>query len=165
MSQPPHPDQALSALPHGPSFRFLDRILELEPGVSAAASWTLKGDEAFLSGHFPSQPLLPGVIMIEALAQLGGVLAQCARSDRPLKDLRLTAVRQFKIFGSIRPGTTLRIEARLEATLPGLVQVAGDLRLADGTRLATGSVTLSGREEDPVSLIASPGRPAENGRA
>jgi len=103
--------------------------------------------------------------MIEALAQLGGVLAQSARADRPLQDLRLTAVQRFKILGSIPPGTALRIHARLEAALPGLVQVAGDLRLEDGTLLAAGTVALSGREEEAVSLIASPGRPAETGRA
>lgn len=165
MPQPPHPVQALSALPHGPAFRFLDELLDLEPGVSASARWTLKGDEAFLAGHFPGRPLLPGVIMIEALAQLGGVLAQSARADRPLQDLRLTAVQRFKILGSIVPGTALRIHARLEAALPGLVQVAGDLRLEDGTLLAAGTVALSGREEEAVSLIASPGRPAETGRA
>ncbi len=165
MPQPPHPVQALSALPHGPAFRFLDELLELDPGVSASARWTLKGDEAFLAGHFPGQPLLPGVIMIEALAQLGGVLAQSARLERPLQDLRLTAVQRFKILGSITPGTSLRVSARLEAALPGLVQVAGDLRLEDGTLLAAGTVALSGREEEAVSLIAPPGRPAETGRA
>jgi 3-hydroxymyristoyl/3-hydroxydecanoyl-(acyl carrier protein) dehydratase len=165
MPQPPHPVQALSNLPHGPAFRFLDELLELEPGVSATARWTLKGDEAFLAGHFPGHPLLPGVIMIEALAQLGGVLAQSARADRPLQDLRLTAVQRFKILGSITPGSTLRIQARLEAALPGLVQVAGDLRLEDGTLLAAGTVALSGLEQEAVSLIASQGRPAETGRA
>lgn len=145
----PHPDslvQALSSLPHGPSFRFIDELVEILPGVSATARWTLKGDEAFLEGHFPGLPLLPGVIMIESLAQLGGILAQSDRGESPLKNLRLTAVRQFKILGSIPPGQTLTLHAKRDAVMPGLVQVSGEILTADGTKLATGSVVLSGEE-------------------
>lgn len=145
----PHPDslvQALSSLPHGPAFRFIDELVEMLPGVSATARWTLKGDEAFLEGHFPGLPLLPGVIMIESLAQLGGILAQSDRGENPLKNLRLTAVRQFKILGSIPPGQTLTIHAKRDAVMPGLVQVSGEILTADGTKLATGSVVLSGEE-------------------
>jgi 3-hydroxymyristoyl/3-hydroxydecanoyl-(acyl carrier protein) dehydratase len=138
--------QALSSLPHGPSFRFVDELIELIPGTSATGRWTLKGTEAFLEGHFPGQPLLPGVIMIEALAQLGGVLAQSGRGDKPMKNMRLTAVRQFKILGTIPPGETLTIQARQDAVMPGLVQISGELTTQDGTRLATGSVVLSGEE-------------------
>jgi len=144
-----HPDslvQALSALPHGPSFRFIDELVEMQAGVSATARWTLKGDEAFLEGHFPGQPLLPGVIMIESLAQLGGILVQSDRGDHPLKNVRLTAVRQFKILGSIPPGETLTILAKRDAVMPGLVQISGEITTQDGTKLATGSVVLSGDE-------------------
>jgi 3-hydroxyacyl-[acyl-carrier-protein] dehydratase len=146
MLQPPPLVQALSALPHGPSFRFIDELVALDPGVSATARWTLKGDEAFLAGHFPAQPLLPGVIMIESLAQLGGILAQSDRGESPLKNVRLTAVRQFKILGSIPPGQTLTITARRDAVMPGLVQVSGEILTATGTRLASGSIILSGEE-------------------
>lgn len=146
MSQPVDLFQALSSLPHGPSFRFLDEMVELVPGVSATARWTLKGNEAFLAGHFPGQPLLPGVIMIESLAQLGGVLAQSDRGDKPLKNVRLTAVRQFKILGTIPPGQTLTLHARRDAAMSGLVQVSGEIFTADGTKLAAGSIVLSGEE-------------------
>lgn len=146
MSQPADLFQALSSLPHGPSFRFVDELVELVPGISATGRWTLKGDEAFLEGHFPGQPLLPGVIMIESLAQLGGVLAQSDRGDNPLCNVRLTAVRQFKILGSIPPGQTLTIHAKRDAVMPGLVQISGEILLADGTKLASGSIVLSGEE-------------------
>ena len=146
MSQPADLFQALSSLPHGPSFRFVDELVELVPGQSATARWTLKGDEVFLSGHFPGQPILPGVIMIESLAQLGGVLAQSDRGDHPLKNLRLTAVRQFKILGSIPPGQTLTLYARRDAVMPGLVQISGEILTADGSKLASGSIVLSGDE-------------------
>lgn len=138
--------QALSALPHGPSFRFIDELVEVQSGVSAIARWTLKGDEAFLEGHFPGNPMLPGVIMIEALAQLGGILAQSDRGDQPLKNVRLTAVRQFKILGSIPPGQTLTIQVKRDAVMPGLVQISGEISTSDGTKLATGSVVLCGDE-------------------
>jgi 3-hydroxyacyl-[acyl-carrier-protein] dehydratase len=146
MSQPADLFQALSSLPHGPSFRFVDELVELVPGISATGRWTLKGDEAFLEGHFPGHPLLPGVIMIESLAQLGGVLAQSDRGDNPLRNVRLTAVRQFKILGSIPPGQTLTIHAKRDAVMPGLVQISGEILTADGTKLATGSIVLSGEE-------------------
>ncbi|MFM2177799.1 MAG: hypothetical protein RL015_1897 [Verrucomicrobiota bacterium] len=146
MSHPSSLVQALSSLPHGASFRFIDELVDMKPGESASARWTLKGDEAFLAGHFPGQPLLPGVIMIEALAQLGGILAQSDRGEQPLKNVRLTAVRQFKILGSIPPGETLTIHAKRDAVMPGLVQISGEILTADGTKLASGSVVLSGEE-------------------
>ena len=146
MSQPDVLFQALSSLPHGPSFRFIDELVEMVPGVCATARWMLKGDEAFLEGHFPGQPLLPGVIMIEALAQLGGILAQSDRGEHPLRNVRLTAVRQFKILGSIPPGQTLTLHARRDAVMPGLVQISGEILTSDGARLATGSIVLSGEE-------------------
>ena len=146
MTHEPHLVQALSSLPHGPEFRFIDELTELHPGESAKARWQLKGDEAFLRGHFPGHPLLPGVIMIEALAQLGGILAQTRPGIAPLNDLRLTAVRQFKILGSIEPGQSLLIEARLEGALSGVLQISGSLSDETGQRLATGTVVLAGRE-------------------
>ncbi len=138
--------QVLSSLPHGPEFRFVDEVTDLQPGVSVTARWTLKGQEAFLAGHFPGQPLLPGVIMVEALAQAGGILAQSSRGDSPLQNVRLTAIRQFKIFGSITPGQTLVIHARLDGAMGGLIQLSGDLATSDGVKLASGSVVLTGEE-------------------
>ena len=138
--------QALSSLPHGPEFRFIDELIALEPGVSATARWQLKGTEEFLRGHFPGQPLLPGVIMVEALAQLGGIIAQTRPGIAPLKNMRLTAVRQFKITGSIEPGQSLVIEAQLEGALGGVFQVNGTLCNEAGQRLATGAVLLAGQE-------------------
>lgn len=58
-------------LPHRPPFLLLDELTALEPGTSAAGVWRLSGDEPFFSGHFPGSPTLPGVLMVEALAQVG----------------------------------------------------------------------------------------------
>lgn len=146
MAQPADFFQALSSLPHGGEFRFIDELTALEPGVAGSGRWTLKGNEEFLRGHFPGQPLMPGVLMIEALAQLGGILFQTRPGIPPLKNLRLTAVRQVKIFGSITPGQGLEIHARLEAVMGALGQVSGEVRTADGAVLLTGVVALSGEE-------------------
>jgi 3-hydroxyacyl-[acyl-carrier-protein] dehydratase len=58
-------------LPHRPPFLFVDRISVLESGVRAVGHWHLRGDEWFFPGHFPGRPTLPGVIMCEAIAQVG----------------------------------------------------------------------------------------------
>ncbi|MGA1642569.1 MAG: 3-hydroxyacyl-ACP dehydratase FabZ [Ilumatobacteraceae bacterium] len=63
----------IDVLPHRPPFLFVDRLLALEPGRSAIGEWKLTGDEWFFSGHFPGRPTLPGVLMCEAIAQLGAV--------------------------------------------------------------------------------------------
>lgn len=61
----------LDVLPHRPPFLFVDRVSLLEPGIRAVGHWSLKGDEWFFPGHFPGRPTLPGVLMCEAIAQVG----------------------------------------------------------------------------------------------
>jgi len=136
--------QALSSLPHGSEFRFIDELVELTPGVSAKAVWKLKGGEEFLRGHFPGAPLMPGVLMIEALAQLGGILIQTRPGEAPLKNLRLTAVRQIKILGSITPGQSLHLSGALQGMLGNLGQVSGEICDDAGNVILTGAVTLAG---------------------
>ena len=64
----PHPTELL---PHRPPFLFVDEMLSITPGESASGLWRLSGDEWFFSGHFPGRPTLPGVLMCEAIAQVG----------------------------------------------------------------------------------------------
>ena len=135
---------ALDNLPHGPSFRFVDALTSLDPGHEGTAAYRIRGDEDFLTGHFPGNPMMPGVILIEAIAQLGGVVAQTDPETGPLVDLRLTAVRAAKILGAAAPGEILEIHAKVEGRMGGLIQIDGSVRLA-GKPLASARITLSGK--------------------
>src|SRR6059036_2174040 len=113
---------ALRHLPHGPEFRFLDRLLALDPGKSGVGEYTVRGDEPFLRGHFPGQPLFPGVLLVEAAAQLAGTVAQSDPKIPPLPGLKLTALRAVKILGTAKPGDVIRLEARIIGRLGNLIQ-------------------------------------------
>ena len=63
----------IDVLPHREPFLFVDELTRLEPGQSAAGTWALSGDEFFFPGHFPGRPTLPGVLMCEAIAQVGAI--------------------------------------------------------------------------------------------
>jgi 3-hydroxyacyl-[acyl-carrier-protein] dehydratase len=99
-------------LPHRQPFLFVTDLYSVEPGQSATGSWQLTGEEAFFAGHFPGRPTLPGVLMVEALAQLGGVAV--------LADPRFSG--KLPLFGGIErarfrrqvePGELLELEVTL----------------------------------------------------
>jgi len=134
---------ALDALPHGPSFRFVDDLVTLDPGKSAQGVYRLKGDEAFLEGHFPGHPIMPGVLLCEAVAQLAGVAAQSDPEIPSLSNMRLTAIRAAKILGTAEPGETLNIATTISGRLGTLVQAEGVVSVGSRVLLKT-QVTLSG---------------------
>lgn len=137
-------EKALSLLPHGPEFRFLDRVTELDPGKQGRGEYKLRGDEHFLRGHFPTAPLMPGVLVAEAVAQLAGVIAQSDPTREPLRDLKLTALRSIKILGAVVPGETLQLEAKVTGRMAGLVQASVIARVGERVVLQ-GEVTLAGQ--------------------
>jgi 3-hydroxyacyl-[acyl-carrier-protein] dehydratase len=135
--------QALAALPHGPEFRFIDRLLSLDPGRAGVGEYGVRGDEYFLRGHFPAQPIFPGVLLVEAAAQLAGTVAQSDPVVPPLDELRLTALRSIKILGAAVPGDTLRVEARITGRLGNLVQ-AETVVSVNGRVVMLGELSLCG---------------------
>jgi 3-hydroxyacyl-[acyl-carrier-protein] dehydratase len=135
----------LAALPHGPEFRFVDQLTSLEPGKKATATYTVRGDEAFLAGHFPGYPLMPGVILIEAMAQLAGVIAQCDPEHSVLENMKLTAVRGAKILGSAVPGEVMSLTCEIAGRLGPLIQAQGSISVGERQILTT-QITLSGTE-------------------
>ena len=142
----PDPAGQLAGLPHGESFRFVDEVVALEPGKTGKGIYRIRGSEAFLEGHFPGNPIMPGVILIESIAQLGGVVAQSDPVTGKLGELRLTAVRAAKILGEARPGEILEIAASVEGRMGGLVQLDGQVTV-NGQMLASAKVVLSGSVE------------------
>ena len=100
-------------LPHRPPFLFVDELLALEPGLSAVGVWNLSGDEWFFAGHFPGRPTLPGVLMCEAIAQVGAIAV--------LTDPRFAG--KLPLFGGldsarfrrqVGPGDTLELHVTLD---------------------------------------------------
>jgi 3-hydroxyacyl-[acyl-carrier-protein] dehydratase len=135
--------EALRSLPHGPEFRFLDRLLSLDAGKEGVGEYLLRGDEPWLRGHLPGEPLLPGVLLIEAVAQLAGVVAQNDPLVPVLPGLKLTALRNVKILGTARAGETVCLQARITGRLGALVQAQASA-FVSGVKVLSAELTLSG---------------------
>ena len=133
---------ALKHLPHGPEFRFLDRLTALDPGKSGRGEYRVRGDEPFLRGHFPGEPIFPGVLLVEAAAQLAGVVAQSDPQVPPLPGLKLTALRGVNILSPARPGDLIEVEARLTGRLMNMVQAQAKALVA-GQVVLQAELTLS----------------------
>ena len=100
-------------LPHRPPFLFVDEILDVVPGESASGRWHLTGEEAFFAGHFPCRPTLPGVLMVEAIAQLGGV-ALLAHDSYKGKLPLFAGIDKARFRRQVGPGDTLELEVVMD---------------------------------------------------
>ncbi|HEX2575399.1 MAG TPA: 3-hydroxyacyl-ACP dehydratase FabZ [Aquihabitans sp.] len=106
-------DAAVALLPHGPPFRFVDRVERCEPGVAVTARWRIGGDEPWLAGHFPGNPIVPGVLQLEALAQAGAI-AVLAHPDHAGRLPLFGGVEEVRFRRPVAPGEELLLEVEIE---------------------------------------------------
>lgn len=134
-------------IPHRYPFLLVDRILEIVPGEKAVGLKNVTVNEPFFQGHFPGEPVMPGVLIAEALAQVGAV-ALLSRAEFKGKLALFRGIDKFRFRGLVRPGDTLR----LETVLTGLKGVVGRGRgraLVEGKVVAAGELIFALAERTP----------------
>lgn len=134
--------RAFLGLPHRPPMRLVEEVVEIEPGERARARRVAHPDDFYFQGHFPDQPIVPAVILVELIAQTGGMAACSGGHQVPAGGLRLAALGGFKFPGAAVPNELLEVDARVVARLGGLIKIEGVVT-ASGRRVAVGSLTLS----------------------
>jgi 3-hydroxyacyl-[acyl-carrier-protein] dehydratase len=130
----------LSLLPHQPPMRLVEQVVDVTPGVSARCTRIAHPDDWFFQGHFPGQPVVPAIVLVELLAQTGG-LAIGGGVERKLA-LRVAAFGGFKFPRAAGPGMTLEAAARVAGRMGSLHKIEGEVT-ADGQVVASGSLTLA----------------------
>jgi UDP-3-O-[3-hydroxymyristoyl] N-acetylglucosamine deacetylase/3-hydroxyacyl-[acyl-carrier-protein] dehydratase len=126
VTQPLDVNEIRKILPHRYPFLLLDRVIELEEDKKAVAIKNVTANEEFFQGHFPQQPIMPGVLQIEALAQLAGVLLFSSRdSGGSLGFFR--AIENVKFRRQVVPGDQLRLEVQLDRKKGGLAKFTGQV--------------------------------------
>lgn len=133
-------DPCALGLPHRLPFLFIDSVEEIDPGVRAVGVKTFAATEDFFRGHFPGEPIVPGVIVVEALAQTAGV---AANGPGEAAQFRLCAIRQMKILLAVKPGEEIRLQAEVTGSGFGMVQCAVRATV-NGQVAAEGQIVLSG---------------------
>jgi 3-hydroxyacyl-[acyl-carrier-protein] dehydratase len=137
----------LERLPHRIPFLLVDRVLDVVPGKSIVALKNVTANEAFFQGHFPGHPVMPGVLIIEALAQAGGVLAwETASAEERIWILYLVGIEETRFKQVVRPGDQLMLHVELlkrrrslwryaaRAEVDGKVVAETQILMADGPK-------------------------------
>lgn len=116
-------DDILKNLPHTFPFRMIDRILEIEQGKRAVALKNVSIDEPYLQGHYPKEPVLPSILILEALAQTGGIAFHSSLGKEEGGVPFLARVDEFRIKGKVIPGDSVILEAEIEHIFSNLAKV------------------------------------------
>jgi 3-hydroxyacyl-[acyl-carrier-protein] dehydratase len=135
------PEEALALVPQHEPFRFVDAILELDE-TRAAGAYRFRSDADFYRGHFPGAPITPGVLLVECMAQCTLVplaLHLLARDGADLAEVRpLFTDAAVEFSGIVRPGESVRTDARLVFWRRGKLRVEATMRAADGRLVCSG---------------------------
>ncbi|WP_163852934.1 3-hydroxyacyl-ACP dehydratase FabZ [Paenibacillus elgii] len=130
--------QIQKIIPHRYPFLLVDRILETEVGVRAVGIKNVTINEPFFQGHFPEYPVMPGVLIIEALAQVGGVALLQVEANRG-KIGMLTGVDDFRFRGQVKPGDTLTLEVVI-TRMKGIIGKGRATAKVEGKVVAEGEI-------------------------
>ena len=128
------------ALPHRYPFRMIDRVMELEPGRRAVAVKAVSLEDFFLEGHFPHDPCMPEALIVEALAQAGGIAMLSAKEEGIGF---LVKVEEMQFHKTVRPGAQLTLSAEVEFSFGEMAKVRVKAE-AEGETVAQGIVVLAG---------------------
>ena len=127
-------------LPHRYPFLLVDRVVELEPNKRVLAYKNVSINEPFFQGHFPGNPVMPGVLVVEALAQAGGLLTQLSRQGSEEHQLfYLVKVDNAKFSRMVVPGDRLELEVELRRQIRNMAQYVGVARV-DGEQVACAEI-------------------------
>lgn len=130
--------EILQLLPHRYPFLLVDRVLEIVPGERARGYKNVSINEPFFQGHFPGEPVMPGVLVVEALAQLGA-LAVLSREESRGKLALFVGINAFRFRQVVRPGDRLDLEVVLTAARPSAGKGKGTARV-EGKLAASGEL-------------------------
>ena len=140
--EPPLDARAIERIiPHRYPMLLIDRVIELEPGKRAVAIKNVTRNEWFFEGHFPQQPIMPGVLIIEALAQTGAVAALSAEQFQGKLGL-FAGIDGVRFRRQVAPGDQLRLEVTLER-IRGPIGKAAASATVDGELAASGTLTFA----------------------
>ena len=148
MESPYTIQQIMEYLPHRYPFLLIDRILEIEPGKRVVGLKNVTINEPYFQGHFPETPIMPGVLIVEAMAQAGGMLAYLSQTAKtPGSLIFFTGIDKVRFRKPVIPGDQLRLEMDLLKQRSGMVKIAGkamveDTLVAEAVLMASIGVTL-----------------------
>ena len=135
-------EEILKILPHRHPFLLVDRIVELEKGQRAVGIKCVSFNEPFFAGHFPGYPVMPGVLVVEAMAQVGAVLLLSGVPEEKRRLVYFTGIDSTRFRRPVRPGDVLRMELKVLKVRARTAKMRGEA-FVDGTLVAEAEILSS----------------------